>query len=1196
MRSRVGVVLALLLFFCSRVPAIVISEVMYHPQTDEPHNEYVEIYNETAAQQDLGRWQFTDGIRYTFPAGAVLGPRAYLVIARDPATITSRYGILNVVGPFEGALDNSSDHVILRDPAGGILAEVDYSDDGKWPLAADGAGHSLSKLNLRGDPNDPDNWRASPLPGGTPGRDNGFPAGLPSAFPVVLNEVCFHTSGTQFIELYNAGDAAVNVGGFYLSDDPDNLQRFQIPAGTILAARGRRAFLQTQLGFTISTATARILFISAGSNVVLDGRVVEAGPAGMSEGRWPDGGSDWFYMMPTTGTANAVTLTTSVVINEIMYHPPSNNSADEYVELYNAGSVAVNLTGWGFSRGISFDFPAGTTIGPGQFLVIAKDRDRLISRYGLSPAIVLGNFGGELSDEGEKIRLRDANRNVADEVTYWDGGHWSEYADGYGSSLELIDPRQDNRNWQAWAPSDETAKVPWTGFSYSGTVSTPTDSNEHELHLLLVGKGVALIDDVHLTRGGAEYIANGAFENSAFSWLIMGNHVQSSVVTEPGSNGTNHCLRIVTTGGGDTGANHIEQTAVTAMPSGQVYALSFRAKWQWGNNLLVTRCWNNQLPETHVLPIPANTGTPGAVNSVFRANLGPVFSQVSHSPVVPTPSDSVLIRARVSDPDGVASAYVFYKANSDSSYASAPLRDDGAAGDVKAGDGIYMGMVPPRSAGQTVAFYLTATDRAGAANSWPANIAAPAHYRVESGAWTSAFPTYRIVMTAGEEAELFNRPHLSNEPVNCTFIFDEKDIYYNCGIVFTGSPYGRGGSGYRGYDVSFNSDEKLHGWKEARFDQKQNGGYRDRISYDLLRNMGLPTCPAEWFDVRLNARAEGVYEDLIAPGKLYLNKFFRGDDNGPLFELASRYEFTNNNDLDLQTFDRSEPTWRYWGADKDVYRSNYRPRNHDREDDFTSMTAAVEVVSRIPNQTTEGEVARHIDVRQWLRVMAVRSVNSDWDFFGTGETKNAYFYRPAATGRWVLLPWDCELAFDLTRTNVGLWCYRAQLDQVRYFQRFRSHEHYFLNAAHEYMTKYFNRGFMEPWIDYYFSLVGGVSAATMKQFIDNRRTSVTAELAWYLPPRVTFAILALDPLTVPGLTASLSGTAPINASWIRCQGKVYAPGWTDATHWYAAIDVVSGTNLVTVEFLDYDQQWIGSDTITIISLAPSGAARWRQYR
>ncbi|MBM3335276.1 lamin tail domain-containing protein, partial [Candidatus Sumerlaeota bacterium] len=153
---------------------LVISEIMYNPPGDDTDYEWLELYNETAAYQDLSCCQFTDGIEFTFPSGASLAPYGHLVVARNPNAVMTRYGISNVVGPYKGALDNGGEQVILRDPSGGIIAEVDYKDDGRWPVAPDGAGHSLSKLNLRGAPNDADNWRASPSLGGTPGVANQF--------------------------------------------------------------------------------------------------------------------------------------------------------------------------------------------------------------------------------------------------------------------------------------------------------------------------------------------------------------------------------------------------------------------------------------------------------------------------------------------------------------------------------------------------------------------------------------------------------------------------------------------------------------------------------------------------------------------------------------------------------------------------------------------------------------------------------------------------------------------------------------------------------------------------------------------------------------------------------------------------------------------------------------------------------------
>jgi hypothetical protein len=280
------------------------------------------------------------------------------------------------------------------------------------------------------------------------------------------------------------------------------------------------------------------------------------------------------------------------------------------------------------------------------------------------------------------------------------------------------------------------------------------------------------------------------------------------------------------------------------------------------------------------------------------------------------------------------------------------------------------------------------------------------------------------------------------------------------------------------------------------------------------------------------------------------------------------------------------------GPDKDPYRYFYRLRNHDRQDDYTSIILTVDIVGRIPGGTTEAEVESVIDVRQWLRAMAVRSTNADWDFIGTGSSKNCYAYWPPSRGQWHLLMWDCELAFQ----NATMDIYGVRVPQMRQFQLFQGFHHHFLNQIHEYMAKYFNHAFMDMWIDHYYATVGGYNPATLKQFITDRRNYVQGRLDPYLIPNVTINITTTDPLTVSTLTADLDGTAPVNASWVRCNGREYWLNWTDATHWYVTIDVPPGSNLLTLEFLDYDHQLIGTDTITVRApLTASQVKAWKAY-
>ncbi|NCF90290.1 MAG: hypothetical protein GWQ05_04935, partial [Verrucomicrobiaceae bacterium] len=148
----------------------------------------------------------------------------------------------------------------------------------------------------------------------------------------------------------------------------------------------------------------------------------------------------------------------SVIINEIMYRPDNDAIALEYLELYNRGDSAVDLTDWQLVDETLFDFPVGTTILPGSFLVVAANPSSIKAAYGLSG--VLGPWSGDLSDEYAVVRLVDGNRGDVDTVEYRNADGWPLKADGSGSSLELIDINTDNNIGSHWAESVERGGTP----------------------------------------------------------------------------------------------------------------------------------------------------------------------------------------------------------------------------------------------------------------------------------------------------------------------------------------------------------------------------------------------------------------------------------------------------------------------------------------------------------------------------------------------------------------------------------------------------------------------------------------------------------------------------------------------------------------------------------------------------------------
>ena len=165
---------------------VVINELMYHPVGGSQH-EWVELHNQLAVDVDLSRWSLQEGVNFAFPTGTILGGGEFLVVASDPAALAAS-GVTGAIGPFTGQLSNGGETIELRNNSDRLIDSIDYSDDGLWPIAADGSGASLAKISEGSDGTLPANWHASAEVGGTPGESNVTSV----ATEVAINEVLGH--------------------------------------------------------------------------------------------------------------------------------------------------------------------------------------------------------------------------------------------------------------------------------------------------------------------------------------------------------------------------------------------------------------------------------------------------------------------------------------------------------------------------------------------------------------------------------------------------------------------------------------------------------------------------------------------------------------------------------------------------------------------------------------------------------------------------------------------------------------------------------------------------------------------------------------------------------------------------------------------------------------------------------------------
>lgn len=154
----------------------------------------------------------------------------------------------------------------------------------------------------------------------------------------------------------------------------------------------------------------------------------------------------------------------SLVISEIMYHPTAGSQL-EFIELHNVGAFPVDLTGVRFTKGIDFDFPDGTMLEAGGFLLVVNDLAAFEAEYGADfPVAGEWELGDKLSNGGEVVKLSLGAGTAIHEFLYGDKLPWPTAPDGGGFSLTLscLQSGIDHADPANWRPSVAPGGSPGT--------------------------------------------------------------------------------------------------------------------------------------------------------------------------------------------------------------------------------------------------------------------------------------------------------------------------------------------------------------------------------------------------------------------------------------------------------------------------------------------------------------------------------------------------------------------------------------------------------------------------------------------------------------------------------------------------------------------------------------------------------------
>lgn len=1195
----------------SRRTGLIISEIMYHPaaRTDGRVLEFLELMNTTPFPQDISGYRLSGTIDFTFADSTTLAPGQYIVIAANPADLSAIYGINGVYGPYSGSLDSGSRQVRLRNNLGAVLLDVSYSNKSPWPVAADGAGHSLVLRKPSYGENSAQAWTASDRFGGSPGAQDG--QRFDALKNVVINEFLAHTDlpDVDYIELYNHSNAPIDLSGTVLTDNAST-NKFVIPSGTTIAARGFLSWNENQLGFALSAAGERIYFIDPAGQRVVDAVRFEGQENGVSTGRVPDGANAFYRLTAKTpGAANGTRRLESVVINEIMYHPISEDDDDAYVELYNRSSSAVDVSGWEFVDGINYTMPANTLIAANGYLVVARNAARLMTNYpNLNSGNTVGDYSGNLSHGGEHIELAMPDTVVSTnstgisitntihitvaEVNYSDGGRWGQWADGGGSSLELIDPNADPRLAGNWADSDESNKAGWTVIEHTNVLDNGILNSSFpdidRLQMMLLGAGECLVDDVEvIDANGNELLTNGGFDIGLTDWTPQGTHDHSYLETS-GGYASPACLHVMASGRGDTGANRIFAPLIAPLTPGTTATLRARVRWMRGHPEFLLRTRGGHIEAYGPLNVPTNLGTPGAANSRRISNAGPAIYEVAHSPVLPAANQSIVVTARFHDRDGINGPQLVYRLDPATTPNYVAMRDDGQAGDAVSGDGIYSATIPGQAAGQLVAFYVACGDPLGALSLFPAD--APTHEcLVRFGEPTpyGSFPAYRVWITAATEQTWINRERNSNEPLDATFVYGNTRAVYNVGTLYSGSPWHT--PGYNGplgnqcdYVVVFPADDQFLGTTDFVLATVGNLGndntaQREQMAYWMMDKMGVYNNYRRYFHMFLNGQERGmIFEDAQQPSGDLVDEWFPGKTGGDLHKVEDWFEFDDSGDNHLINVDATLQDFTTTGGEKKLarYRWNWRKRAvKDSANEYADLFRLVDAINAPTSDDLVQELPAVMDVEQWLRVFTVEHIVGNWDSYGYNRGKNMYAYKPPGD-RWQLLPWDIDFVLGSGSDGPTTSMFNTVAPMISRLYNHPAFQRLYWQSMIDAVNGPLAPGTANPYFDakYAGMIANGLSVADGTEtelFIAQRRDYLQQQIA---AADAGFAITSNGgaDFSITTNTLSLQGTAPLEMHTLEVNGVAYPIYWTAPTAWTVNISLKPGAN--AINFVGRDGQ------------------------
>ena len=608
-------------------------------------------------------------------------------------------------------------------------------------------------------------------------------------------------------------------------------------------------------------------------------------------------------------------------------------------------------------------------------------------------------------------------------------------------------------------------------------------------------------------------------------------------------------------------------------------------------------------------------GTPGAVNSVDRADVAPLVLDLEQTPVIPTSAESVTVTTRLVDELGTASsATLYYRADGAPSFTTVAMHDDGTNGDATAGDGIWSAVIPPHADSTVVEFYVSATDGTNT-RTWPGPSdefgaqGANALYQVDDATFSGEQPLFKLIMTEAERAELeamglpYSPGRDSDAQMNGTFISVDStgvDMRYTVGIRNRGA--GSRDEPPNNYRVNIPSDRLWHDTDDLNFNGRWS--MEDVVGHTIFMDAGLPAQYVVPAQVRVNnVNLAGSAYDMFASysyleseGNEYVNEHYPLDDGGNYYRGITS---------------RKRSDFKYHGEDADDYRSYYTKETNVEEDDWTDLIELIKALDSTftPDAVFVDTIEQVIDVDQWLKFFAVSAlIGNEETSLATGRGDDFVLYRGITDTRFQLIGHDLDtiLGQGSEAGDVNESIFRAAseiyLPGIVRLLKFPDIVPRYYAALLEEASTTFSAENLDTLID---NAVGSytdeATRDAMKTWAADRVQAVLAQI-----PQVLTASSSLSTsggyYYTTASTTSLSGfsnaadTRSVLVSGVAATWSAWEAEWTASG---VALD--PGINRILVQSLDengvefertYIDIWCDTGTTNVSGTLPTGTTHW----